>query len=248
MIQLKGGRTATDPRLDRVPQFDEKSRGYEIRGMLGEDAQIKTKSWPCGPRLNQGREGACVGFGWSHELAAWPYVVTKVDNPFAQAVYYEARRIDEWPGENYSGTSVLAGAKVIRSKGYMDEFRWAFGVDDALKTVSNYGPVVAGTDWHEGMFRPDPSGLLRVEGSVAGGHCFAIRGVLPNYRLKGHDKRMDLVRCRNSWGINWGVKGDFYLTFEDLDKLLKAWGEACVPVVRRSKAKMAAAAMLGSKG
>jgi hypothetical protein len=63
--------------------------------------------------LDQGKEGACVGFAWSHELAAYP-VRVEVDDEFARSkIYAEAQKIDEWPGEAYHGTSVLAGAKVV---------------------------------------------------------------------------------------------------------------------------------------
>jgi C1A family cysteine protease len=40
------------------------------------------------------------------------------------------------------------------------------------------------------------------------------------------------VRARNSWGSSWGAGGDFYIKVADLERLLKAQGEACVPVVR----------------
>lgn len=76
-MQLRDGSTVEDPRLDRLVQFDERSRGYGIVPLL--EAQDKTQprsyTWGCDIRtLDQGREGACVGFAWAGEAAARPVV------------------------------------------------------------------------------------------------------------------------------------------------------------------------------
>jgi hypothetical protein len=61
---------------------------------------------------NQLNEGACVGAGSSRmeslvERKKWDFF----------ALYYAAQKVDEWPGENYSGTSVRAAMDVLRDKG-----------------------------------------------------------------------------------------------------------------------------------
>ena len=209
--------------LDRRVQFDERSRGFPIRVRL-ETVELASRTWRLGdPHLDQGEDGACVGFGWSHELAAAPIRVAGIDNRTAFGLYKQAQQIDEWPGDDYEGTSVLAGAKVVKRNGYMPEYRWAFGLDDVLDTLSQYGPVVLGTNWYEGMFDPDASGYIRPTGDVSGGHCYLARGIAV---ARGH------VRIRNSWGEGWGLDGDARIRWADLRKLLEEDGEACVPVVR----------------
>lgn len=141
-------------------------------------------------------------------------------------VYNRAKQIDEWPGEAYSGTSVLAGAKVIQELGHLIEYRWALDVQDVLATLSVYGPVVIGVNWHQGMERTDRNGFIRVTGPVRGGHCVVLRGVISD-PIHGW-----VVLGRNSWGPKWGRDGDFKLSANDLSKLLKEDGEVCVPVVR----------------
>lgn len=169
------------------------------------------------------------------KLIPGPYLVGPVWCPQTAHGTFVARRDGSVfiTGNSYEGTSVLAGAKACQQQGFVREYRWAFGIDDVLATLSNYGTVVLGTEWREGMFEPGPSGLLDVNGRVAGDHCYLARGNVLKQRLAGVGVR-HVVRIRNSWGPGWGVGGDAYMTPEDLDHLLEAGGEACVPVdIRR---------------
>ncbi|WP_407555249.1 hypothetical protein QOM21_35740 [Streptomyces sp. Pv4-95] len=237
--RLKNGNTTIDRRLDRIPQFDERSRNFPIREMVTERAPLRSAGWACPSWLDQGNEGACVGFAWSHELIATPVEVPGVNDSFARGVYREAQKVDEWPGEDYDGTSVLAGAKAVSARGYMDEYRWAFGVDDVLRTLGYFGPVVIGIKWYNSMFQPAPNGLLEVSPGDFGGHAILVRGVSLKARLNGSRGTTPVVRLRNSWGRDWGVDGDCYLRVEDLEKLLKDDGEACVPVERKASSSRA---------
>jgi hypothetical protein len=210
--------------FDRLPDFDERSRSYPIRALIGQPAR-KPRRWRLLERLDQGQEGACVGFGWAHELAALP-VKVKQTNATARGIYVRAQQLDPWPGEDYEGTSVLAGAKAVRERGHMPEFRWAFGVEDVLDTLSAHGPVVIGVNWYEGMERTDGRGYIAPTGRVRGGHCVVLRGV---FREGGGW----VVLGRNSWGKDWGMGGDFKIRQGALARLLDEDGDACVPVVRR---------------
>lgn len=241
-VQLRGGHTAEDRRLDRLPSFDERSRSFPIREVIPTD--LRSVAWRCDPRLDQGQEGACVGYGWSHELAAVPAVVTGVTNQFAREhVYWEAQKIDEWDGgaypgasPQYEGTSVLAGAKVVQGLGLMDEYRWAFGLDEAMRAISHAGPIVVGTYWLDSMFDPRPSGLLEVDtgSGIAGGHCYMVRGLRLSGYLKGEGYlKQPLIRMRNSWGVGWGLDGDAFMKASDFSTLLSMEGEVCVPVGRQ---------------
>ncbi len=211
--------------LGRLPSFDPRSREYPIRTLLDRDGETLPRSytWSCQPHLNQGDVGACVGFGWSHELAARPKEVVGVTNSSALDLYYAAQKVDEFPGEAYEGTSVLAGAKVVKSEGFMPEYRWAFGLNDVILTLGYKGPVVLGINWYDGMFTPDVGGVIHPTGSIAGGHCILANGVSVKHRI---------VRLHNSWGLDWGIFGDCFMTWDGLDRLLHEGGEACVPVLR----------------
>jgi hypothetical protein len=225
-VRLRDGSEVADPRLDRLEEFDKRSRGYPVRALLG-TRKPRSYTWRIKTTgvLDQGREGACVGFAWAAELAARPVEVTGVDDAFALAIYHRAQQLDEWPGEApaYHGTSVLAGAKACQEQGRISQYRWAFGLDDVLDTLGYLGPVVLGVNWHESMYRPDANGYIRPTGPIVGGHAILARAV---------NVRERYVTLRNSWGAGYGLGGDCRITFDDLGGLLAARGEACVPIVR----------------
>jgi hypothetical protein len=70
-----------DRTLDRLVEFDERSRNFSAAVGL-ETYPFRSYTWACDPVLDQGREGACVGFAWAHELSARPKVIER-DNAFA---------------------------------------------------------------------------------------------------------------------------------------------------------------------
>lgn len=210
--------------LDRRVHFDPRSRAYPIRALL-DTTQPRSYSWRCDTWLNQGREGACVGYAWAHEAAARP-VVRAVTDTTAQGVYRRARQLDPWPGEDYDGTSVLAGAKAAREAGFLTEYRWAFGLTDVLAAISRRGPVIFGVNWHEGMWDTDAAGFIHADGPVVGGH--AILGTGVNVRAR-------TVTLHNSWGRGWGRAGKALISWDDLGWLLADDGECCVPVTRTAE-------------
>jgi hypothetical protein len=64
---------------------------------------------------DQGQEGACVGFASSRMMT-----LLNRERYDGRQLYYHAQRVDEWPGTNYSGTSVRAAMDVLREAGPYD--------------------------------------------------------------------------------------------------------------------------------
>ena len=235
--------------LDRLQHFDPRSRAFGISTAVPQT--IESRSWPSSLWLDQGEEGACVSFAWNGEAGATPVAIKGITDKLAQARYFDIQRADEWPGgaypgadPYYEGTSVLAGAKVMHGLGYFKQYRWAFGIEEALRAISHEGPVVCGVSWLDSMFDPRSDATLDVSGSVAGGHAILARGVvLPRsgvavvttaiskkrLRIKSTEP---VVRLRNSWSAKWGVDGEAFIRASDLERLLLDGGECCVPVGR----------------
>jgi hypothetical protein len=209
--------------LDRLVEFDDRSWSYPVRALVTNKV-ARSYTWRCNTWLDQGTEGACVGFSWAHELAARPYE-WNVDAKLATGIFRRARVLDEWPGEDYDGTSVLAGAKAVLEKQWIDAYRWAFSLDDLVLAVSHEGPAILGIYWHAGMMEPDRYGWVRRAGGVVGGHAILCRGV----NVSGQ-----YFLLRNSWGQGWGANGDCKVRFSDMADLLADDGEACVPDRRRT--------------
>lgn len=230
--------------VDRIPQFDERSRGFAAVEP-GDTRAFRSYTWSCGIYLDQGQEGACVGFSWTHELAARPKIVLR-DETFAQAIYRRARQLDPWPGEDYSGTSVLAGVKAVqeilnsKDKPMIKEYRWAFGTQDILRVLGYQGPVVLGIAWYYDMYFPNiDTHFIKPTGELVGGHAILANGVkivkldstLPA-TWENLDQDKSFVRLHNSWGTGYGIGGDAFITVRDLDSLIQDDGEACIPVLR----------------
>lgn len=209
--------------LGRLVEFDERSRSFPIRTTIPVTYAPRSYTWRCEVQLNQGNVGACVGFSWAAELAARPAVIPNITDVMGFNLYHEAQRLDEWPGEAYEGSSVLGGAKAIKARGFLEEYRWAFGLDDLVLAIGYRGPAVLGINWYSGMFSPDNAGIIHPTGNVVGGHAILANGVSISKRL---------IRLHNSWGQWWGINGDAFISFDDLNRLLHEQGEACIPIKR----------------
>lgn len=233
-IVLKNNTFTMNSRLDRVKFFDERSRNYPIRTTVGV-RQPRSYTWRCNAQLDQGPDGACVGFGVTHELIARPAEVQGLTARYAKEVYWEAQKIDPWDGGSYpggypfyEGTSVLAGVKIVQKLGWIEEYRWAFGIEDLKLGVGYHGPAVIGINWYEGMFYPDSKGYIRPTGQVAGGHCVLVNAI---------NVKEGRFTIHNSWGAGWGNNGECYITFADMAKLLNEDGEACFFLHRHNLAQ-----------
>lgn len=228
--------TTHDPRLDWRPRHDPRSRNYGIRAATTPTPDRRL--WNPPPTvLNQGQEGACVGFAWAAELAASPHRVKDINDEYARLLYRRAQLLDPWPDDQpYEGTSVLAGAQTCAERGLITEYRWAFNITDLRDAILTLGPAVIGIPWLEGMYVPRPSGLLDVTGPAVGGHAILVRGYHPRMRLRGEGwlARHEVFTLRNSWGPGYGKHGDVHINAADLATLLADNGEACIPTSRHT--------------
>lgn len=229
--------------LGRLVEFDEESRKYKAVDLIKPEraGKIIGHSWRITTTLDQGVKldvphwdsSACTGFSCGYDLISSPAPAKGIGNAECFAIYQLAKTLDEYPGTDYEGSSVLGAAKAAVRLGYVGEYHWAFGIDEALQALSSLGPIVVGTDWTNSMFTPKPNGLLEVDtdkSDVAGGHAYMFRSIITSvdtqHSLLGKGepirKATPLLRLHQSWGKDWGVhSGEAFVWADDLDRLLK---------------------------
>jgi hypothetical protein len=213
--------------FDYIPRLDPRNEAHRVTA-APVDLTLRSRYWTPGITvLDQGQEGACVGFGVAAEAAASPVRVRHVTDALAQQVYRRAKEVDEWEGVSYDGTSVRAGMLVGRDRGWWAGFRWAFNMRE-LRAALEDGPVVIGVTWLSEMYEA-PGGIVTVAGQEVGGHCLLLTGYSPRHG----PLRRPAYRWRNSWSKSYGTGGSAYVDVADLNRILFAAGnEAAVPIGR----------------
>lgn len=208
--------------LGRLPSADERDKNFLIKSILPKTVTATSKYWDDrGWWGDQGNLPQCVGYSLAHWLENSP-MTHKSTPPVVQPslIYTQAQLVDEWPGVDYDGTSVRAGAKVLQGMGYISEYRWAFDLATMIDAVLTKGPVVVGSNWYESMFNPI-DGTIKISGNVAGGHAYLINGVSTVSKK---------FRIKNSWGQWWGIKGRAYISFSDMERLIHEDGEVALMI------------------
>lgn len=214
--------------LGRLYAPDDRDRAHPFMAHLLVAAPLpKYKYWQRKAGvLNQGDEPECVGYAGRQWMNTSPTMTPMYIGPTATQLYKRCQFLDEWPGENYPGTSVRALFKVFQEQGRIGEYIWADTIDSLITWLLLKGPIIVGTDWDWNMFYPDKKGIVTPGGGTAGGHA---------YELDGINTSTKLVRCTNSWGLSFGIKGRFYLRLNDLEDLVfSRRGEAVTAVERKT--------------
>lgn len=177
--------------------------------------------WDYGWWGDQGQTNQCVGFAWEHWVDDGPTLHMPRPLYDPASIYHSAQTVDEWPGQDYEGTSVRGGAKALQALGRIREYRWAASLLEIEQAILSVGPVVMGTNWYESMMTPGFLGTIKVEGAIVGGHAYVLNGVNTIRRR---------FRIKNSWGRGWGSRGRASIGYDDMARLLAEDGEACLAI------------------
>ena len=221
--------TPTDPRLGRHVEHDPRSRDYAVEARsLGSLRSVRHRSHI--GILDQGHLGSCTGNA-ATKCISFPGFWRKskpvlssdlaADEQLAIGVYSDATKIDGAPGvypPTDTGSSGLAVAKVLQSRGLISSYQHAFSLEAALTAIASR-PVIVGIAWHQDMFQPDSRGFVRPTGGIAGGHEFCVDQISVSGRYVGFS---------NSWGESWGIKGRARITWDDFGTLLADQGDVTV--------------------
>lgn len=214
------------PNLDNIV-FARKPMKYDHRDFRLSDyitPQMRDKAsqmidiyWPVGKILDQGSTPHCVGFAWAAFGISSP-ISDDWDNSKGHDIYYQAKIYDGEPKQE-NGSTTRSGVQAFMHFGVLENnaFAFAASIDEIVVWLLNVGPVITGTNWYSAMMTPDSNGLVKIGGYVAGGHEWMISGV---------DKEKRLFHCTNSWGGDWGLRGQFFISFDDYQRLFNEEGDA----------------------
>lgn len=215
---------ATQARFGRRFAPDARDKQFQIPRTTV-PANVTQRTWFTRDVFDQGNSSMCVsysGIGW---LVAGPVRNVK-EPPDFRDLYLDCQRNDEWPGEepSYEGTSVRALMRVLKRRGYISEYRWAWSLEPVVNHILATSPVVLGTTWYSSMMQPDADGFLKVGGELVGGHAYLAIGA--NRTKPCPDGTKGAIRIINSWSRDWGQAGRAWVSFKDLTRLLAEDGEA----------------------
>jgi hypothetical protein len=215
--------------FDRLPSADTRRVNWMARRTsLLTTVEARSVNWQTSPPLNQdtfgclicGHYGSCTGFSAVHYMTASPWRRSLMSPYDGHALYHEARTLDEWQGEEYEGSSVNGACLAMRSRGWIKSFYWVSTASEISRALQ-LGPVMMGTNWYQGMMRPNGNNMIKVDGEVVGGHAYLIVGFL---------RQRNVFTVFNSWGPDWGRKGRAEISFDDVNRLLREAGDAVIGV------------------
>jgi hypothetical protein len=209
--------------LGRKVEHDQRSRAFAFTPRLA--TTVVKKTWRrYGDVLDQGQLGSCTGNAMTHALNSLPLHKTGTTvwkEATAVMIYSAATALDDFPGAyppDDTGSSGLGVCKAAVNMGLITRYDWAFGFDHTLQTLMT-GPVLVGTNWYEGMFYPNSSGVVTISGNPAGGHEYLLVGVDPGKKL---------LTFQNSWSNLWGLNGRFLMSYDSFKRLLSEDGDAVI--------------------
>lgn len=218
------------------------------------------------PILDQGAEGACTGFGLAtvcNYLLRTRRVVPS-EEPVSERMLYEmAKRYDEWPGEEYSGSSARGAMKGWHKHGVCSDELWPYQPGKADLQVTPERASDAAQRPLGAYFRVNHRDLVAMHCAIAEvGVLYATamvhegwdkvdgKGYIPLKPdiLGGHAFAIvayerDGFWIQNSWADDWGLGGCALITYEDwLENGTDVWvARLGAPVRLGSPEAMAAA-------
>ena len=225
------------------------------------------------PILDQGDEGACTGFGLAtivHYLLRTRRVDPSRAGVSPRMLYHMARRYDEWPGEDYDGSSARGAMKGWHKHGVCRDTLWPYRVGDPQGTLSGERAHDAICRPLGAYFRVNHKDLVAVHAALAevnvlyatalvhdGWMKVPRTGFIPypgKKQLGGHAFAIVAYDelgfwIQNSWGRGWGTGGFGRITYDDwLENGLDVWvARLAVPIELKARSSITAGVRPGAE-
>ncbi|NOR23914.1 MAG: hypothetical protein GQ542_05880, partial [Desulforhopalus sp.] len=198
--------------------------------------------------LNQGQEGACTGFGLAAVINLLNVKKRKLQFKASPRMLYEmAKKHDQWPGEDYAGSSCRGAIRGWKNMGVCSEEDWRYStsnpgeltiarakaarsctvgayyrlrpeINDYHTALNEVGAVYVSATVHSGWFSPKA------------GNNNDLAVITPSstpagghaFAIVGYNSHGFIVQ--NSWGPRWGSKGCAIWLYEDwLQNISDGW-------------------------
>lgn len=181
--------------------------------------------------FNQGNIGSCTmnaGYGTlvTAPFATKPMAITQGT---IQDGYRLETRIDDSqiPGHwepTDTGSTGAWSMIVLQQLGLIADWQHTTDMASALRLL-NRGSISGGFTWWNSFFTPDKTGTLVLDQSegIGGGHQIAITA---------NDVDGKRVRLRQSWGLDWGLRGHAWIPYSVLSDLMDDGGDIVQPILK----------------
>lgn len=184
-----------------------------------------------------GPEGTTAGFAIAYAIQAAVKAKTNQNvNISARGIYVLAKKYDEWPGEEYEGTSVTGGLKAVREVGAYLEEDWPYsektipkpkpkpafkvsgyselkGIEQILNALRENKVVIATIQVTNDFDKTDKDGRVTIKLPLRtmGGKAIC---------LVGYNADTAEFKFANDWGTSWGFNGFGFIKDTDLTKII----------------------------
>ena len=161
------------------------------------------------PIENQRETPKCVGYAFRALAYEAGYDLE------AQVIYEKAQYLDALPGEDYGGTQLVGGFRMLNN----------IGLGGRVVTVPLARQVIV-DQLHTSCI------VISARADLFGGSADAYHAVC----LCGYDKEMDAILVRNSWGTTYGNGGYNWLTLDSIMRKAQPVGYGIIPKEKTRKA------------
>ncbi len=197
------------------------------------------------PVMDQGNMGSCTGHGVKE--AMWFDQIKQGKSPEFEPsrlfIYWNGRAIENSTASD-SGAAIRDVVKGVVTYGVCPESAWAY-TESNLLVRPPFG-LFEKAKHHKALQYNRLNGLMDMRACLSSGYGFvfgfsvfdsfmsdavAKTGMVPMPSKKesnqgghcvfgvGHDDSTELITCENSWGLNWGDAGFFYLPYDYITAL-----------------------------
>jgi hypothetical protein len=191
------------------------------------------------PILDQGQEGACTGFGLA-TVANFLHRVRRQEpdlESVSPRMFYEmAKRYDEWPGEEYAGSSARGAMKGWHKHGVCREVDWPYSTAGRVDRELTHERAIRACDRPLGAYyRVNHKDIVAMHSALAETRIlYATASVHEGWQQVGPDGLIPFSPTsigghafaivaydrtgfwiQNSWGSDWGRGGFCQISYDD---------------------------------